>query len=860
MRLVWSSLAAGGAWAIGCTSLSDPPSSVLVDADAEVLAQTDDVQVVIETSAAGGGWDLALTRRFTPELASDWPLRLRVTSPNAGALVQVTATARDKRSAVVAQTRLIADPKQCSRRPLHLHFDRECLGRSDVCGAGLNCSRGACVDARLPPTSCAASDAGMPAPDAASDPPPPATVDAAGVCSVEGALSCADHASRSPLRCHDGSWDAQLECGDSERCDTTAGATHGQCLPISTECHDQQPGVPFCDDQGHIRVCADLVSSEIKPCADNERCLNGSGTARCACAPGFVDEGAGCREPTTCVNEGGCDPLTMCAVSNGKRVCGPCPDGYVGDGAAGCVPLLLNLTVDNASLEPAFLATTRQYQLSLAMLAQHVAITAKAPSNVQLTFNGTSVASGETWVPPPTAVGDTPITVTLTSRFGVTSTYTLVMHRTVEQIAYLKSSNGDSYDYFGVALAVSGDTLVVGAPGEDSCATGTNGPQANNACSNNGAVYLFGRQADGSWSQQTYLKAKESIDNQYFGFSVALAGNTLAVGAVGVDLLSQQSPQLPGAVYVFGRSGDTWEQQARLTAGGGLGGDAFGYRILLADDNTLVVGAPLDDTSASNAGAVYVFARNGSAWQSSRQLRAGASTAEGRFGAGLALDGDRLIVGAPLDDSSVTRSGAAYAFARTGSDWVQTQQLFAPTLRSQQSFGFAAAMLSDTLLVSALSNGLNTDTGQPTASTAAGAVYVFEPSGMPWTVAAMLQASEPRVGDYFGSSLALSTTTLVIGANGDASGSRAQPGDPHRSDANGSGASYVYAKDGGHWVPIAYLKAANADAGDGFGSVVLVTDELALIGAPFEDSASRSINANADDNSQTDVGAVYVFR
>jgi hypothetical protein len=61
-------------------------------------------------------------------------------------------------------------------------------------------------------------------------------------------------------------------------------------------------------------------------------------------------------------------------------------------------------------------------------------------------------------------------------------------------------------------------------------------------------------------------------------------------------------------------------------------------------------------------------------------------------------------------------------------------------------------------------------------------------------------------------------------------------------------------------VPIAYLKAANADAGDGFGSVVLATDELALIGAPFEDSASRSINANADDNSQTDVGAVYVFR
>src|SRR6478735_9276089 len=191
------------------------------------------------------------------------------------------------------------------------------------------------------------------------------------------------------------------------------------------------------------------------------------------------------------------------------------------------------------------------------------------------------------------------------------------------QQGYLKPSNTNADDLFGFNVALSGDTLVVGAPQEGSNATGVNGNQADNSAPNSGAVYVFTR-AKGVWTQQAYLKASNTGAGDQFGVNVALVGDTLAVGAYGEasnatgvngDQTDNSAPNA-GAVYVFTRTAGVWTQQAYLKASNA--GGLFGYGLAVVGD-TLAVGAPFEgsnatgvngnqiDTSAPNAGAVYVF-------------------------------------------------------------------------------------------------------------------------------------------------------------------------------------------------------------------------------------------------------------
>jgi trimeric autotransporter adhesin len=193
------------------------------------------------------------------------------------------------------------------------------------------------------------------------------------------------------------------------------------------------------------------------------------------------------------------------------------------------------------------------------------------------------------------------------------------------QRAYLKASNTDMYDHFGESVSLSGDTLAVGAVGEASLASGVNGNQADNSASASGAVYVFVR-SGASWSQQAYLKASNTGAVDFFGGSVSLSGDTLAVGAFGEDSLAtgvngnqaDNSASGSGAVYVFVRSGASWSQQAYLKASNTNGDDRFGWSVSLSGD-TLAVGAFYEDSaatgvngnqadnSAADSGAVYLF-------------------------------------------------------------------------------------------------------------------------------------------------------------------------------------------------------------------------------------------------------------
>ncbi len=306
------------------------------------------------------------------------------------------------------------------------------------------------------------------------------------------------------------------------------------------------------------------------------------------------------------------------------------------------------------------------------------------------------------------------------------------------QQAYIKASNTRIYDDFGQAIALSadGNTLVVGAPGDDYISTGVDGDQTTLIAPaftryravGIGAAYVFTRNAAGVWRQQVYIKPSyvdtdlDFIGNDNFGSIVALNtdGNTLAVGvpreqssAAGINGdQTNNGAASAGAVYVFERnSSGVWTQQAYIKASNPDSGDQFGGRIALSNDgNTLAVGVPNEASSATVingdgtnndaelSGAIYVFARNSSAvWTQQAYIKARHSTATSFFGEKMALSGQGNTLAAGLVSSSIdiNRLGSVHVFVRIGGVWIQQATLFRPDARSNQDFGAEVALNDD---------------------------------------------------------------------------------------------------------------------------------------------------------------------
>jgi len=250
------------------------------------------------------------------------------------------------------------------------------------------------------------------------------------------------------------------------------------------------------------------------------------------------------------------------------------------------------------------------------------------------------------------------------------------------QQEYIKAGNADGGDLFGasVSLSSNGDTLVVGAIGEDSNTLGI-GTVATNTVNDFGAVYVFIRSGT-VWAQQEYIKASDSDVGDQFGNSISLGddGNTLAVGAVfegsmatgigGDDTNNDLGGA--GAVYVFTRSGTSWLQQAYVKASNTGRDHLFGKSVSLsADGNVLAVGAVGEQSSAvgvngdevtgalNSAGASYLYVRNAGVWSQQAYLKASNTGQGDLFGSSIELsgDGNTLAVGASLEDSNATGVG-----------------------------------------------------------------------------------------------------------------------------------------------------------------------------------------------------------
>jgi len=269
------------------------------------------------------------------------------------------------------------------------------------------------------------------------------------------------------------------------------------------------------------------------------------------------------------------------------------------------------------------------------------------------------------------------------------------------QRAKLLASDGTTDDYFGVSVALCGDTVVVGASG-------------NNGYSRRiGAAYVFTRVMAGSqtvnFTQRAKLLSSDGIDAYFFGYSVGISGDTIVVGAFGGL----------GSAYVFTRDvagslTSSWTQRAKLLASDGVADDGFGRSVAISGD-TVVIGATGEYAKASKIGSAYIFTRNvpGSltaSWAQQTKLLASDGAAFDHFGLSVAIDSDTIVVGAYGDDDEVSAHGSAYIFTRTiagglTASWTERAKLRASDGQTSGYFGRSLAICSDTVAVGAYDYG-----------------------------------------------------------------------------------------------------------------------------------------------------------
>ncbi|WP_345738692.1 IPT/TIG domain-containing protein, partial [Prosthecobacter algae] len=460
---------------------------------------------------------------------------------------------------------------------------------------------------------------------------------------------------------------------------------------------------------------------------------------------------------------------------------------------------------------------------------------------------------------------------------------------TWSQQAYLKASEVTMQDNFGHSVAVSGDTVVVGANLEDSSTTGINSTP-NEGANAAGAAYVFVR-SSGTWSQQAYLKASQITVGDNFGFSVAVDGDTVVVGSIfedssttGVNSTPNELVNAAGAAYVFVRSGSTWSQQAYLKASQVSGFDWFGYSVAVSGD-TVVVGSIYEDSStginstpneaAADAGAAYVFVRSSGTWSQQAYLKASQVTGNDLFGRSVAVSGDTVVVGSYREDSSspginstanefADSAGAAYVFVRSSGVWTQQAYLKASQVSGLDFFGYSVAVSGDTVVVGAYLEDGDTTAINGTANElagSAGAAYVFVRSGGTWTQQAYVKPTGPLghagTTDLFGNSVAVSGDTVVVGAHFEDSSTTGINSTPNEGSFD-SGAAYVFVRSSGVWTQQAYLKASEVSPNDFFGFSVAVSGNTVVIGVRGDDSSSTGINSTPDELANA-AGAAYVF-
>jgi hypothetical protein len=370
--------------------------------------------------------------------------------------------------------------------------------------------------------------------------------------------------------------------------------------------------------------------------------------------------------------------------------------------------------------------------------------------------------------------------------------------------AAIAAADGQQEDSFGQAISLSGDTLAVGVPNDNGLLAGA------------GSVRVYTRVGSAWILQQTLVDTGAiSATFEVFGSSVALSGETLAVGVPG-DGVGANMRQ--GSVRVFTRSGGVWTLQATLTAPDGQSEDRLGQSVALFGD-TLVASAPQDTVGGNTAqGSVRVFTRVGGVWTHQQTITAANGAANDAFGRSLSLTVDTLAVGVPLDAvGSNSLQGSVHVFGRSGSTWTVQQLLTASDGAAGDQFGDSVSLSGDTLAV-----GVPVDDVGPKAENQ-GSVRVFVRSGTTWTAQPTLTAPGGTSFERFGKPLVLSGDTLVVGR-----------------PFSVLGGVRVFARSGSAWIQTAALTAAGSAENSGLGEAIALSGETLAMGWPTDSVGTTS--------------------
>ncbi len=354
-----------------------------------------------------------------------------------------------------------------------------------------------------------------------------------------------------------------------------------------------------------------------------------------------------------------------------------------------------------------------------------------------------------------------------------------------KQLAVLAPRGAPVYDWFGNSVAVSGNTIVVGAPAVAGASSGF------------GRAYVFTKTAAG-WHESGELAGSGGMAHDWFGDAVAISGGTIVVGAPSISVLT---PGL-GRVYVFTRTATGWHGSGELAGFDTTPGDLFGVSVAISG-STIVVGAP---SHASKAGAAYVFTNAGGHWQA-EELKGYDTVSKDDFGDSVAISSSTIVVGA-FDHAS--EAGRAYAFTKGALGWHQVAELMGSDTVAGDGFGVSVAISGKTVAV-----------GSGLAALDAGRGYLFTKGATGWHQAAELVGSGTIAGDDFGDSVALSGSTVVIGTF---------------AHASGAAGAYLFIKRPTGWSHSTDLAGSDTSSNDEFGYSVAVSGTTIAVGAYGHDS------------------------
>ena len=620
-----------------------------------------------------------------------------------------------------------------------------------------------------------------------------------------------------------------LPCDDGDACTQLDGCVGGVCAGSSPVlCQTPSP----CHLAGVCNpdtgACTDPQSPDGSPCDDGDPCTL---VDQCDAGSCKGETPVVCAPPDDCHLAGTCDPGTGACSSTPKDDGSPCATDC---GAGSC---------------------------------------------------SAGMCVAECPMPALTSLAVTPGALTPTFDPEVTS-YTVSVPLTVEKLAVTATS--DSW----TSLSLSGQPLASGQQSEPVLlALGANELTVTVTAGGIVNTYVITVTRALDVLQEAYVKSSNTKKVGSFGGSVALWGDTLAVGEIGHAGTDGAGGSVTwaGAVYIFVREDGSWKQQALLTAPFPGESYEFGTSVSLLGD-TLAVGSPDDSsaavgvngdqesTKAPESGAVHVFVRDGTSWSHQAYLKASNTGHDDEFGPSVSLSGDRLAVGAPYEDSAavgvqegapadsndaLAGSGAVYVFVRDGDAWSQEAYVKASNPGSGDNFGWSVSLSGDSLAVGAMGEsssavGVDGDQGNDDA-VSSGAVYVFVRKWGSWSQQAYLKASNPDVSDRFGYSVSLSGDTLAVGARMESGASKGVGGDQLDNWSKGSGAVYVFARAGVEWSQEAYIKASNPTSQALFGTSVSLYGETLAVGASGNHSTTTGVNGGEGAGKSWDSGATYLF-